>query len=207
MELFSNQIEKKVATRLFDRAEDFRCKGVALGLIADHGLKDFKSVLPVFEAASASENWDVREMAQMFFRRLIKPHRAAVKTQLLRLVRSDDSNIRRFVAETLRPVRENQWFYGEPEYPLSIVRHLFSERSAYPRTAVGNNLSDLSRRLPDLVFNLVRELVESGDKNSRWIAARACRNLVKKHPEKVMDLLMTDHYRYKDREYHRRSSS
>jgi 3-methyladenine DNA glycosylase AlkC len=73
----------------------------------------------------------------------------------------------------------------------------------YPRTAVGNNLSDLAQLLPDIVYGLVRELVDSGDKNSYWIAYRACRNLVKTEPIRVLDLLKTDEYKYKDRVYKR----
>ena len=62
----------------------------------------------------------------------------------------------------------------------------------------------MTRRLPDLVYDLVKELVDSGDKNSYWIAYRACRNLVKKEPIKVMDLLKVDEYKYKKR-IHKRS--
>lgn len=64
---------------------------------------------------------------------------------------------------------------------------------------MGNNLSDLARRLPDLIYGLIGELVDSGDENSYWIAYRACRNLVKVDPIKVMDLLRVDEYRYKKR--------
>lgn len=105
------------------------------------------------------------------------------------------------MAETQRPVQENRWFYKNPEYPLSILRHLFKENATYPRTSVGNNLSDLARILPDLVYELVKELVESGNENSYWIAYRACRNLVKNEPIKVMDLLRVDEYKYKNRIY------
>ena len=126
-----------------------------------------------------------------------------MKEYLLKLVKSEDANIRRFVAETLRPVQENRWFYRNPDYPLSILRYMFKESSPYPRTSVGNNLGDLARRLPDLVYDLVKELVDSGDKNSYWIAYRACRNLVKKEPVKVMDLLKVDEYKYKKRIYKR----
>jgi 3-methyladenine DNA glycosylase AlkC len=126
-----------------------------------------------------------------------------MKKYLLQLVKSKDANIRRFVAETLRPVQENRWFYGNPDYPLVILRNMFRESSPYPRTSVGNNLSDLARQLPDLVYDIVKELVESGDKNSYWIAYRACRNLVKKNPTKVMNLLRIDEYKYKQRIYKR----
>jgi 3-methyladenine DNA glycosylase AlkC len=145
----------------------------------------------------------MREFAQMFFRKLIKKYPKEMKKYLLQLVKSKDANIRRFVGETLRPVQENGWFYKEPDYPLPILQHMFKEESPYPRTSVGNNLSDLARRLPDLVYDIVKGLVESGDRNSYWIAYRACRNLVKKDPIKVMNLLEVDEYKYKQRVYKR----
>ena len=156
-----------------------------------------------FESAAASSNWNVRELAQMFFRRLIQRYPNEMKGYLLRLVKSDNANVRRFVGETLRPVQENRWFFRNPEYPLSILRNMFNESSPYARTSVGNNLSDLAKHLPELVYGIVKELVEGGDKNSYWIAYRACRNLVKKEPIRVMDLLRVDEYTYKKRVYKR----
>jgi 3-methyladenine DNA glycosylase AlkC len=156
-------------------------------------------VLPYFESAAASSDWEMREMAQMFFRKLIRKHPDEMKEYLLKLVKSEDANVRRFVAETLRPVQENSWFYKSPDYPLYILKNMFKESSPYPRTSVGNNLSDLARRLPELVYSLVQELVDSRDSNSYWIAHRACRNLVKKDPDKVMNLLRVDEYKYKKR--------
>jgi len=78
---------------------------------------------------------------------------------------------------------------------------MFTESSPYPRTSVGNNLSDLARSHPELVYELVEKLVVSGNKHSYWIAYRACRNLVKKEPIKVMNLLKIDEYKYKNRVY------
>jgi len=59
------------------------------------------------------------------------------------------------------------------------------------------------RRQPELVYGLVGDLVASGDPNSGWIAHRACRNLVKVDPRRVMDLLGVDEYHYKDRNFYR----
>ena len=139
----------------------------------------------------------------MFFRKLIKKHPEEMSKFLLELVKSEDANTRCFVAETLRPVQENRWFYKNPDYPLSILKNMFKESSHYPRTSVGNNLSNLARQLPEIVYGLVKELVDSGDKNSYWIAYRACRNLVKKEPVRVLDLLNVDDYIYKKRRYRR----
>ena len=192
-----------IAANLYDASPDPLSKGVALGILSFYGLDDHRPVLPFFESAAAAGDWETRELAQMLFRKLIKKHSNDMKTFLLRLVESDDAHLRRFVGETLRPVQENRWFYAQPDYPLSILRRLFRESAPYPRTSVGNGLSDLARRLPELVYELVEELVAGGDKNSYWIAYRACRNLVKRDPIKVMDLLQVDEYRYKTAIYKR----
>lgn len=193
----------KIASNMFKESDDFKGKGVALGMLSYYGLNDYKKALPYFESAAASTDWEVRELAQMFFRKLIRKYPDEIHEYLLKLVKSKDANIRRFTGETLRPVQENRWFYKNPDYPLSVLRHMFKESSAYPRTSVGNNLSDLARQLPELVYDLVKELVDSGDKNSYWIAYRACRNLVKKDPVRVMALLKVDEYKYKERIYKR----
>ncbi len=206
--LFSSLVETnakvyEIGATLFEKSDDFRSKGVALGILSFYGTNDFEKVLPFFEASASSADWSMREFAQMFFRKLIQKWPDEMKEYLLKLTGFKDPNIRRFVSETLRPVKENRWFYKSPNYSLSILRNLFRESSEYPRTSVGNNLSDLARHLPDLVFGLVEELVASGNHNSYWIAYRACRNLVKKEPIRVMNLLHVDEYRYKKRVYRR----
>ena len=206
--LYAHLVEEKapvfeIASQLYAAGETNWSKGMALGILANHGMNDYPSVLPYFESAAGSQEWDLREHAQMFFRRLIKKYPAEMQEFLLRLVVSEDPNLRRFVSETLRPVQENKWFYKDPDYSLTVLRHLFRERYPYPRTSVGNNLSDLARRLPELVYELVEELVASGNKHSYWIAYRACRNLVKKEPVRVMDLLGVDEYKYKKAVYKR----
>jgi 3-methyladenine DNA glycosylase AlkC len=145
----------------------------------------------------------MRELAQMFFRKIIKKYPNEMHEFLLRQVKSEDPNIRRFISETIRPVKENRWLYGNPEYSISILKQIFNEKEKYPRTSIGNNLSDLARYLPELVFGIVEDLVRSGDVNSYWIAYRACRNLVKNEPIKVLDLLKVDVYRYKKKVYQR----
>ncbi|OQX95505.1 hypothetical protein B6I21_05085 [candidate division KSB1 bacterium 4572_119] len=194
----------EIAANVYNHGGNYQILGAAIGILSIHGLTDFKSVLPYFESAGKSSQWDVREMAQMFFRKLIKKYPKESREFLLRLAESEDANTRRFVSETLRPVQENRWFFENHEYPLSIIKKMFKEKSPYPRTSVGNNLSDLSRRLPGLIYGLVEELVSTGDKNSYWIAYRACRNLVKNEPVKVLDLLKIDEYKYKKR-IHKRS--
>ena len=191
------------AVGLYEAGSGEKERGCALGLLSLHGLGDHEAVITYFERAASSTEWELRELAQMFHRKIIGTHRRRAHEHLSAMAGSPDPNLRRFASETLRPVCENRWLYGEPEYSLSILRKLFREKHRYPRSSVGNNLSDLARRLPETVYSLVEELVKSGDGNSRWIAERACRNLVKKEPIRVMDLLGTDEYRYKKVRYGR----
>jgi 3-methyladenine DNA glycosylase AlkC len=177
--------------------------GVPIFLMAEYGKTDPKGVLEFFLLVSDSDEWVVREFAAAGFHKLIKPCREVVLPWLKQVAQSDKPNIRRFVSETLRPVTDNRWLNVEPETSLGILRLLFREAHPYPRTSVGNNLSDLARRNPKLILGIVRDLVDSGDKNSYWIAYRACRNMVKESPEEIMDILGVDEYHYKDRNFYR----
>ena len=189
------------------QSSDFRAIGVGLGILSLYGLVDFDRathVIPYFEAAASAGNWEPREHAQGLFRKIVKQHPDEIRPYLLGWVQSDDPNLRRFVSEMLRPVVESQWLYNDIDYSVSILRYLFKESHPYPRTSVGNNLSDIARRKPEVVYDLIVELVAMKDKNATWIATRACRNLVKKEPIRVMDLLGVDEYKYKTRMHYRK---
>jgi len=210
--LHNQLLEKKapgisIASKMVAGATERRTIGVALCLLSLYAKEAYPKVIAHFEMAAMSADWEVREFSQMFFRKIIQHHPERIQPYLLKTAQSREPNLRRFVAETLRPCVETKWIYKQPAYSMLVLRHLFYEKAAYPRTAVGNNLSDLARRLPELVYDVIAELVGSGDKNAYWIAYRACRNLVKKEPKRVMDLLKIDEYRYKKRVYYRPSAS
>jgi 3-methyladenine DNA glycosylase AlkC len=179
--------------------------GIPIFLMAEYGKTDPSNVLDYFAQVAVSEDWVVREFAAAGLRKLIGPCCEVVLPWMKKAVQSDNPRLRRLVSEALRPVTENQWLNNEPETSLGILRLLFREAHPYPRTSVGNNLSDLARRNPDLILKIVKELVRSGDENSYWIAYRACRNMVKQNPEKIMNLLGVDEYHYKDRHFYRES--
>ena len=177
--------------------------GVPIFMMGEVGKRQPEAVFGFFARAADSQDWVVREFAQGGFRELIGEQREAVLPWLKQMALDKSPNRRRFAAETLRPVTVSRWMFRQPEYSLGVLRLMFHEAHPYPRTSVGNNLSDLSRRQPELIFNIVQELVATQDKNSYWIAERACRNLVKQAPLRVMDILGVDEYHYKDRNFYR----
>jgi 3-methyladenine DNA glycosylase AlkC len=186
--------------------EDDLLIGVPIFLMSEYGVRHPVDAFGFFEAAACAEHWVVREFAAGAFRKIIKPNKEIVLPWLQKTAQNTDPNQRRFASETLRPVTHNKWLNQQPDYSLSVLELMFKEDHPYPRTSVGNNLSDLSRRQPELIFKLVNDLVASGDGNSYWIAYRACRNLVKKEPQRVMDLLLVEEYHYKDRNFYRKVS-
>lgn len=192
-----------VGMRIYRNSTDFRTVSVGLGLISHAGLKNPDKVLPILREAANHELWEVKEFVQMFIRKITKVHKELVQDFLIQLTTSDNPSERRFASEALRPVVENRWIQDEPEYSLKVLRCLFNEAEEFPKVSVGNNLSDLSRKNPELIYRVVEELVALENENSDFIAHRACRNLVKDNPNRVMDLLGTDFYKYKNSIYRR----
>ncbi len=60
-----------------------------LGVLSIYGLGDYKTVLSFFESSAASSDWNMRELAQMFFRKLIKKYHDEMKKYLLNLVKKE----------------------------------------------------------------------------------------------------------------------
>ncbi len=200
----NRKLFSKSMKSLWEKADNHKQQAVLLRIMGHYGLStDFFEVTPYIENAAKSDDWILREFAPTFLRMYTKADRKAAQAYLLKLVESDNPYIRRLASESLRPVTDLSWIQKEPDYSLKILRKLFNESAEYPRSSVGNNLSDLARKNPGLVFDLVKELVGMKDKNSYWIAYRACRNLVKTDTLHVLDLLGVDEYKYKKRVYGR----
>jgi len=199
----SNLDTFNIAVMLYERMSSFRSKCVGLGMLSHYGMNDVDVVLPYFKDAATHDKWEIHEFAQMYIRKITKKYPDKVQAFLLDLTKSDNPNHRRFASESLRPVVENRWILKNPKFSLKVLRELFEESDPYPRVSVGNNLSDLSRQLPEVVFMIVEELVERANEDAYWIANRACRNLVKNEPLRVMNILNVDVYTYKKQKYKR----
>jgi len=195
---------KEFADSLYQQLDNSdRLLGIPIFIMAEFGVNHPGEVLDFFESAGNSETWETREFAASGLQKIVKSNREFILPWLLQVVTSEKPNLRRLISETLRPVAIGRWLRDDPDYSLQVLRNLFRESHPYPRTSVGNNLSDLSKVHPERIFAIVEELVSYGDKNSYWIAERACRNLVKSDPIRVIDVLGVDEYHYKDRNYYR----
>ncbi len=180
-----------------------RSLGIQLMSISAEESGKLDEALSFFEQAASDDDWIVRECSSGFVRKLVKKYPDRMLKWYHSMAAADDPMKRRFASESLRPVADNTWLKKHPDFAFSILEHLYREPEAYPRTSAGNSLSDWMRVDEARALPIVRELADNGDENSYWIAYRACRNLVKKQPLLVMDILKIEHYKYKDRQYRR----
>jgi 3-methyladenine DNA glycosylase AlkC len=182
-----------------------RSLGVQLASIYAEESGEIANVTKLFEQAAMDKHWEVRECSAGFIRKLIRKYPSVMHKWYLKMARSENAMQRRFAVESLRPVADNNWFKNNPDFAFSVLEQLYMEAEAYPRTSVGNSLSDWMRIDEERTLKIVKKLAGSGNKNSFWIAYRACRNLVKKKPILVMDILKVDSYKYKDRVFNRKN--
>jgi len=194
-----------LALTLYREGKDYRVICVGLGLLSHIGVDQPHKILPLLEEAADHAQWEVKEFVQMFIRKITKKHPEVVQNFLIHLTQSSSASKRRMASEALRPVVENRWIHDQPDFALKVLRHLFHESQDFPRVSVGNCLSDLSRKNPDLILGLVGDLVARQDENAYFIAYRACRNLVKSRPLEVMNLLKIETYKYKNKSYHKKN--
>jgi 3-methyladenine DNA glycosylase AlkC len=196
----------RLSTDIFDNPDhDEFVRSLAVQLLSLHGESGGKpeTVLPFVEKAAMDDSWIVRECSAGYVRKLIKKYPDQMRKWYLKMVRSKNPLQRRFAGESLRPVADNGWFRKRPEFVFPIISNLYREHEEYPRTSIGNSLSDWMRIDKERTLRIVKKLAKSGNKDSHWIAYRACRNLVKKEPLLVMEMLGIDHYKYKDRNFKR----
>ncbi len=195
----------RFARDLFDnRSIDSFLRSLAVQLVAVMAVKDdhVSSSLSFIENAASDDDWIVRECSQGFVRNIIKKYPDEMKAWYLTMVKSDNPLKRRFVSESLRPVADNRWMQKDHTYTFSIIEHLFEESEEYPRTSVGNSLSDWLRVNKTVILPFVEKLAKSNNENARWIAYRACRNVIKDDPIAIMNMLNVESYKYKNKTYY-----
>ncbi|WP_298512129.1 DNA alkylation repair protein [uncultured Kordia sp.] len=98
---------------------------------------------------------------------------------------SNDENVRRFAAESMRPIgvwtKKIPAFQEDPAKALSILNPLKSDASKYVRDAVANWLNDASKSQPDWVTaQCTQWKKESDTKETAYIIKRGMRTILKK---------------------------
>ncbi len=98
---------------------------------------------------------------------------------------SEDENVRRYVAEVLRPngvwTKKVDALHQNPEIGLPLINPLKSDHSKYVQNSVANWLNDASKSNPEWVQQICAEwIIKSKTKETAYIVKRALRTINKR---------------------------
>lgn len=146
---------------------------------------DLTELLNAMQFYAADKHFGVREIVILATKpRMIDNLELALQI-LTPWTLSEDENVRRYAAESMRPVgvwvKKIARFQEEPHLALPILEPLKSDSSKYVRDAVANWINDASKSQPDWARNLcARWEQESTSKETAYIIKRGLRTLNKK---------------------------
>ena len=134
---------------------------------------------------AADKHFGVREIVILATKeRMIENLELAINI-LIPWTSSEDENIRRYAAESMRPVgvwvKKIARFQEEPNMALPILEPLKSDTSKYVRDAVANWINDASKSQSEWVRQICKRWEkESTTKETAYIIKRGMRTLEKK---------------------------
>ncbi|MEM6633689.1 MAG: DNA alkylation repair protein [Bacteroidota bacterium] len=143
-----------------------------------------QTLLPAMKRFAADRHFGVREVVIFAVKeKLIQDLDKAVEI-LANWTSSEDENVRRFVAETLRPVgvwvKKVAEFQQHPQKGLALIEPLKADPSKYVQNAVANWLNDASKSQPGWVKEVcTRWTKESDSKATKYIVKRGLRTVNK----------------------------
>jgi 3-methyladenine DNA glycosylase AlkC len=125
-----------------------------------------------------------RFTAEFSIRPFLERHREATLARLAEWARDPDAHVRRLVSEGTRPrlpwaprLRE---FQRDPSPVLALLELLKDDPELYVRRSVANNLNDIGKDHPEVLFEVARRWKAGGDANRQWIVKHALRSAVKR---------------------------
>jgi 3-methyladenine DNA glycosylase AlkC len=92
--------------------------------------------------------------------------------------------VRRLVSEGTRPrlpwAPRLRAFMRDPRPVLELLEWLKDDPSLYVRRSVANNLNDIGKDHPDLLFATAERWMKDANENRHWIIRHALRSAVKR---------------------------
>jgi len=139
-------------------------KNFAIALLSEAISSDkkllIKSLVLIKEWADHNQ-WEIREMAGLPLRIGLKRDPSVIFSTFRNWARSDNPNLRRIVAESMRPLSDIKWLRNPEKNDgvLQILSILNADSSEYVRKSVGNNLKDLSKYMPEKILNILKSWI------------------------------------------------
>lgn len=120
-------------------------------------------IFPLVEKYANHKDWQVRESAMYSLQSGLKVIPDKTLEILSKWAKNENNNLRRVVAECLRPHKEVMWLRNprKNDKVLKILTDLRKDPSIYVRKAVGNNIKDLSKYMPEKMIELMESWINN----------------------------------------------
>ena len=160
------------------RLESSAGNGMAPFLYMPHAQFVARYGLDRFEPSMRAQYEITRRFtAEFSIRPFIERHPEATLARLAKWARDPDANVRRLVSEGTRP--RLPWaprlrdFQRDPRPVLALLELLKDDSELYVRRSVANNLNDIGKDNPEILFDTARRWLVGADANRRWIVKHA----------------------------------
>lgn len=147
-------------------------------------IEETKELLTEMRDFAADSHFGVREVVIFASKDKLAKHLELAVEILLDWSNSKDENVRRFVAEVLRPIgvwtKKIDRLQTEPELGFPLLNPLKSDPSKYVQNSVANWLNDASKSNPKWVEEVCKQwMKDSKTKETTYIVKRAMRTINK----------------------------
>ena len=134
-----------------------------------------------------------RFSAEFSIRPYLERYQDDTLAQLRKWSKDPNEHVRRLVSEGTRPrlpwaprLRE---FQKNPRPVLELLDGLKDDPSLYVRRSVANNLNDIGKDHPELLFATARQWMKDAPKEREWLVRHALRSAVKRGESGALDVL------------------
>ena len=143
------------------------------------------------ESISALQSFTEHSTSELAVRPFIIEYENKMMSQMKKWSRSKNHHIRRLSSEGCRP--RLPWaialpaFKKDPAAVLDIITNLLDDESEYVRRSVANNLNDISKDHPEVVYAITQQNLGRSIATDNLLK-HACRTLLKQGNEKMLRL-------------------
>lgn len=154
--------------------------------IAEYGLGDFEISM------QAQYELTQRFTAEFSIRPFLIHHQEKTLQIIQSWINDKNPHVRRLCSEGIRP--KLPWgkripaLIKDPSPILPILESLKDDDSLYVRRSIANNLGDIAKDHPLLVFDLCREWLKGASKERKWLIRHALRYHAKKENKEALEL-------------------
>jgi 3-methyladenine DNA glycosylase AlkC len=155
--------------------------------VAQHGLEHFDLSMRAQHALTQ------RFTAEISIRPFLEKHQQATLSMLRVWATDASEHVRRLVSEGTRPrlpwAPRLRAFQTDPRPVLALLELLKDDPSLYVRRSVANNLNDIGKDHPDLLFATAERWLKNAGENRQWIVRHALRSAVKRGEQGALRVL------------------